>query len=68
MEDQTLDAVHPARLYSMAEVAKIVGIHPDTAYRIPRTLLKRTPIGPRGGRTKVLGRDLLAYLGYREAA
>jgi len=55
--------IHQERLYTTKEVAEILGLHTDTVYRIPSALLRRTRIGPRGGRTKVLGADLLRYLG-----
>lgn len=54
--------INPHGLYDTAGVAKILGLHPDTVYRIPRALLRRTPVGPRGGRTKIMGSDLLLYL------
>lgn len=58
----TLDGVHPDRLYSTVQAAQALELHPDTVYKIPRALLPRTPVGPRGGRTKIRGRDLLAYV------
>ena len=54
--------IKPHGLYDTPDVARILGLHPDTVYRIPRELLRRTPVGPRGGRTKILGSDLLKYI------
>ena len=54
--------INPHGLYATADVAKILGLHPDTVYRIPRAVLRRTPVGPRGGRIKIMGSDLLLYL------
>ena len=54
--------INPHGLYATADVARILGLHPDTVYRIPRAVLRRTPVGPRGGRIKIMGSDLLLYL------
>ena len=62
--DQTtlVGGINPDRLYSTAEAATLLRLHPDTVYRIPAGSLRRTKIGPRRGRTVILGSDLLAYL------
>lgn len=62
MAETTTVAINPDRLYTTPQAAKILGLHPDTVYRIPRSLLRRTRVGPRRGRTKIRGSDLLAYL------
>lgn len=64
----SLESVHPDRLYTTNEVAQMLGLHPDTVYRIPRSLLRRTAVGPAGGRTKIRGRDLLNYVDGKDAA
>lgn len=58
----TTTELHPERLYDAKEVAKYLGIHRDTLYRIPDRLLKRSRVGPRRGRTKFKGRDVNAYI------
>lgn len=67
-EYSSVAGVHPDRLYTTNEVAEMLGLHPDTVYRIPRALLRRTAVGPHGGRTKIRGRDLLDYLDGKGAA
>ncbi len=57
--------IDPNRLYTMAEVARILRMVLDTAYRIPESQLTRTRVGPRGGLTLVMGSDLLRYLQLR---
>lgn len=64
---ETNPSIHPDVLYSAPQVASFLGLHPDSVYRIPRSLLERTPVGPRGGRTKFWGRDVLKYLNHRAA-
>ena len=61
-QDQAPMEIHPDRLYTTEQVAEYLDLHRDTVYRIPRSLLRRTAVGPKGGRTKIMGRDLLAYL------
>ena len=59
---EAVEVINPDRLYTVPEVAAILALHPNTVYTIPEQLLRRTRVGPRRGRTKVRGRDLLAYL------
>lgn len=54
--------IYRDRLYTSAEAAEILHLHVDTVYRIPPSRLRRTKVGPRGGRTKILGADLIHYL------
>lgn len=58
----------PDRLYTTAEVAELIDVHLKTAYAIPEKLLRRTRVGPKLGKVRVRGRDLLAYLGEQVAA
>jgi len=53
--------LNPERLYDASQIAEYFGIHRDTLYKIPDRLLPRTRVGPRRGRTKFKGRDVLAY-------
>jgi excisionase family DNA binding protein len=66
-EQDTPSPIHPERLYTTSEVARVLGLHPDTVYRISSALLRRTRIGPKGGRTRVRGADLIRYLEGRAA-
>lgn len=63
----SVETINPDRLYTVPQVAEILDLHPNTVYSIPEQLLRRTRVGPRRGRTKVRGRDLLAYLDGRAA-
>ena len=54
--------IHPQALYDTPEVAEVLGLHPKTVYGIPERLLPRTRVGPRRGRVKIKGADLLRYL------
>ncbi len=62
-DDGEINRIDPDKLYRIPTVARILGCHPDTAYRIPASRLRRTKVGPRRGLTRVRGRDLLDYLG-----
>lgn len=64
--EETLN-INPNRLYETSAVADLLGLHPDTVYRIPPSQLRRTRVGPRRGRTKILGQDLLDYLNGKAA-
>lgn len=59
--------INPDRLYETPDVAELLGLHPDTVYRIPPSLLRRTRVGPKRGRTKIKGQDLLDYLNGKAA-
>lgn len=53
--------INPHRLYDARETAEYFGIHRDTLYKIPDKHLPRSRVGPRRGRTKFKGADILAY-------
>lgn len=57
----TLTELNPHRLYDAKVVAEYLGIHRDTLYKIPDRHLPRSRVGPRRGRTKFKGQDVLAY-------
>lgn len=66
-QNTPLGGIDIERLYTTAEAALILDLHPDTVYRIPEAALRRTRVGPRYGRTRIAGQDLLDYL-QRKAA
>ena len=53
----------PERLYPAADVAEYLGIKRDTLYLIPESRLRKVRVGPKGGRVRYRGRDVLQYLG-----
>jgi hypothetical protein len=56
-------ALIPERLYPAADVAEYLGIKRDTLYLIPESRLRKFRVGPKGGRVRYHGRDVLQYLG-----
>lgn len=62
-DQASLEGIHPDRLYTAKEAAAFLGLCETTVYRMGASgVLKRTGVGPRRGRTKYLGRDILQYL------
>lgn len=69
-ERLTLDQVHPDRLYTAEQVAQVLDLNVDSVYRIgvmKNSPLPKVALGPRGGKTKFRGRDVLRYAGTSKA-
>lgn len=69
-EPLTLDRIHPDRLYKAEEAAEALGLNVDSVYRLgvmKGSRLPKVPLGPKGGKTKFRGRDILRYAGVAEA-
>lgn len=72
MSDQPIHsavAIQPDALYSPDEAAWILGYrgtsrkaNTNRVHEIPYEELARVPVGPRGGKTMFLGRDLLGFI------
>ncbi len=54
-------ALHPEQLYTPDRIAEYLGIKRDTLYLIPEARLPKVRVGPRGGRVRYRGRDVLRY-------
>ena len=68
-EDPT---IHPDKLYSAREVAEILGYRSSSdkantnrIYEISDEELPRVPVGPRGGKRMIWGRDILDFIEQR---
>jgi excisionase family DNA binding protein len=58
----TLADIHPDALYTPEQAAQALGVCLDTVYRLGRTQqMPASRVGPRGGRTKFVGRVILQY-------
>lgn len=57
------EPIHPDRLYTVAEAAGFLGLHPDSVYRMGhQKRIRVSCVGPSRGRRRIRGRDLLEYL------